>query len=180
MTLVERAKRLVLERHAHLRRISQSRQPMIEHIEEVAAMVAGATADAEIVAAAWLHDTVEDTDTTLDELHQLFGQRVAEIVDGLTDPPRFAAMPTPERKAAQAARILSKGYEVKIIKLCDQISNILSVTNDTPTDWNHAQQWAYIEGAANVALLCKGYSEGLDQKFGNAYLYAKEHYKGKL
>lgn len=152
---------------------------MLEHIAEVAEMVSTVTSDPEIIAAAWLHDTVEDTNTTLDEIRTLFGERVAAIVDGLTDPPHFIAMPILERKAVQAERILSKNNDIRLVKICDQISNILSVTNDTPLDWNTTQQWTYIEGAAKIARLCTGQSEELDQQFEKAYLYAYNHYRDK-
>ncbi len=180
MNIVEKARALVIEKHAHLHRTSTSRQPMVEHIKEVVTMVSSATQDNDVIAAAWLHDTVEDTDITLEDIKAAFGTRIADIVDGLTDPPHFASMPTAERKAAQAKRILTKSADIKLIKICDQISNIKSVVNDTPPDWNNSQQWVYIEGAAKIAKLCSGLSNALDREFESTYLYAQNYYKGKL
>ncbi|PZQ43849.1 MAG: hypothetical protein DI551_11330 [Micavibrio aeruginosavorus] len=178
--MIDKARTLVQQKHAHLRRLSRTCQPMIEHIAEVVEMVRRATDDSDILCAAWLHDTVEDTDVTLNDIRELFGERIAILVDGLTDPPHFAAMPTADRKAAQAERIASKCNDVKLIKICDQISNIRSITNDTPPDWNNTQQWAYIEGAAKIARLCMGLSAELDKEFENAYSEAKLYYQDKI
>ena len=75
-------------RHAHQRidhRRKYSKQPYHVHLEAVAGMVAAVTDDPEVIAAAWLHDTVEDTPATLDDIEAEFGKPVADLVEELTD-----------------------------------------------------------------------------------------------
>src|SRR5262249_6200576 len=62
-----------------------SKQPYDVHLKAVAELVAAVTDDPEMIAAAWLHDVVEDTPVTLDDVEKEFGAAVARLVDGLTD-----------------------------------------------------------------------------------------------
>jgi (p)ppGpp synthase/HD superfamily hydrolase len=132
MEKIEESKELATLRHLGQFRPSRSREPKINHIEEVARLVAKSGGSQEEVIAAWLHDIVEDTDTTIPEIQELFGNDIAELVDSLTDPPAFSALPLDLRKFQQAQRLLLKDDRVKRIKLSDQISNVRSVINDPP------------------------------------------------
>jgi (p)ppGpp synthase/HD superfamily hydrolase len=176
--LIQQARDLATERHAHLHMWNAARSPVIIHIAEVARYVDTHGGTEEMIAAAWLHDIVEDTDITLEYLERQFGSAISSLVDGLTDPPHFAALPLDQRKQMQADRLRSKSNEIKIIKICDQLSNVLRVTNDPPTDWSETTQFQYVQGARTVVDTCRGLNKALDQKFDEAYKTACKRYEG--
>ncbi len=130
MDLIEQARNYASIKHSHLFRPNKAKQPVIEHLEEVASLAKAAGCSKEAIDAAWLHDTVEDTDTTIEEIRSLFGSMVADIVDGLTDPSEFASLSLEQRKKLQAERLKTKSADIKLVKLCDQISNVRSVLNE--------------------------------------------------
>src|ERR1700722_4202247 len=101
-TLIEKAKEFALQAHEGLFRKNSAHEPYSVHIQEVAALVDESGGSAEEIAAAWLHDVVEDTQYTIADIRQRFGDIVAYIVDGLTDPKDYEGMPTLERKDLQA------------------------------------------------------------------------------
>ena len=103
--LVERARIFAICRHAGQFREHKAHQPFIIHPKEVAELVRDSGGNEKEIAAAWLHDTVEDTETTLAEIEEFFGPELREIVDGLTDPPEFKGLPLLVRKARQAERV---------------------------------------------------------------------------
>jgi GTP diphosphokinase / guanosine-3',5'-bis(diphosphate) 3'-diphosphatase len=160
--VLERAKRYALRHHADQRRPNLAREPVTSHLAEVSRHVADAGAPESVVAAAWLHDVVEDTGVTIEDLRAEFGDGVAAIVEGLTDPPDFATMPLPERKRRQAERVAHLSDDVKLVKLADQVSNMKSVVEDPPVDWDPGTCLAYLAGAAAVAAACRGVSARLD------------------
>jgi len=175
--MIERAKLFAQERHANLFRPNKARQPVIEHLAEVAALAEAAGASQEAIAAAWLHDILEDTPTTAQEIHDLFGAAIAALVDGLTDPQSFAALPLAERKKQQTERLKQKDQQVLLVKLCDQISNVRSVLLDPPlVDWDNQKSLAYVEGAKRIADVCQGQSAFLDQQFAAVFVLAVEKY----
>src|SRR6266567_8802688 len=98
--LVSEAADLAAHRHNGMARKGRGNEPYINHLAEVANLLATATegADAELVAAGWLHDTIEDTDTTREELAQKFGERVAALVVEVTDD---MSLPKEERRQKQ-------------------------------------------------------------------------------
>lgn len=170
MAKIEKSKNLAIARHAGQCRPNLVREPKIIHIEEVVQLVAESGGEQDEIVAAWLHDIIEDTDTNIQEIEELFGYEISQLVDGLTDPPEFSSMPLDLRKFQQAQRLLLKGNGVKRIKLCDQISNVRSVVNDPPLDWDDKKCLAYIEGAKKIADVCYGISDCLDNFFKEAYL----------
>jgi GTP diphosphokinase / guanosine-3',5'-bis(diphosphate) 3'-diphosphatase len=157
MTLLHEAKRFALRHHAGLERGNASGEPVVAHLAEVATYVAHEVADGgaeTLMAAAWLHDVVEDSAATIDDVRREFGEAVAAIVAGLTDPPDFAAMPMAARKGRQAARVADASSDVRLVKLADQVANIRSVVEDPPIAWSAEDCLAYLDGAAAVAAAC--------------------------
>ena len=169
ISLIYEAKRFALKAHEGLFRKNAAKEPYSTHITEVAMLVetSGGT-DLEI-AAAWLHDVVEDTDITLDQIRAKFGDAVADIVDGLTDPPDFKGRPIFERKTLQAERVVTKSDSVKRVKIADQISNTQSVAFDPPVEWDVEKCVRYVEGARRIVEQCDGVSIFLEDKFYVAY-----------
>ena len=176
--IVRKAKELATERHAHLHIPYTHAYPPIVHIGEVARYVEKHGGNEDMIAAAWLHDIIEDTDVTLEQIEEWFGPNIALLVDGLTDPPHFASLPLKIRKPMQAVRLLEKSNDVKIIKLCDQLSNTLRVMNNPPTDWDEATQFLYIKGAREITETCRGLCLQLDELFDEAYNKACKKYEG--
>jgi (p)ppGpp synthase/HD superfamily hydrolase len=176
--IIQKAKNLAAERHAHLHMYNAARSPAIIHIAEVAGFVEQYGGDEEMIAAAWLHDIVEDTDTTLRHIEEWFSPVISSLVEGLTDPPHFARLPLEKRKPMQAERLKTKDDRIKRIKICDQLSNTLRIINDPPTDWNESKQFLYIRGAKGIAEICRGICPELDNKFDEAYKQACKKYEG--
>lgn len=178
--LVERARSFAEGVHIEQIRKNKAQEPFINHPHEAAELVWQSGGSEAEIAGAWLHDSVEDTPTTLAEIVACFGEDVGAIVDGMTDPPDFQDLPMLERKTRQALRVISKSASVKRVKLADQISNVRSVAADPPVKWNSQKCAEYIEGARRVAEQCRGVSEFLDQEFAVAYQSAIQMYPDEL
>jgi (p)ppGpp synthase/HD superfamily hydrolase len=148
------------------------------HLQEVADLVWASGGTDEEVAAAWLHDSVEDTALTLEEIKLHCGEAVAELVHGLTDEEGMAAMPLFERKQKQVERVKMKSDSVRKIKIADQTSNVRAVALDRPLEITPEECAVYIEGAKNIAEVCRGVSPTLDNLFASAYALAAARYKG--
>jgi GNAT superfamily N-acetyltransferase len=127
MTLVDDARELALEAHrGHLRKGSQ--RAYATHLEDVAGALARCGASDELVAAAWLHDAVEDRELPLAHIGELLGPRVRELVDGVTE--RERTRPWRERKGATLERIAAADDETVLLKTADALAN----TRDTARD----------------------------------------------
>jgi len=106
--------------------------PYIVHPRAVAERVAGAGGDPAMIAAAWLHDTVEDTGTTLDDIRREFGDDIAELLDALTDKTTLADGNRATRKAMERERLSGVSDRAKTIKLADLIDNAESIIAHDP------------------------------------------------
>ncbi|HEY4526770.1 MAG TPA: HD domain-containing protein [Candidatus Paceibacterota bacterium] len=156
-----------------------ARDPYITHPHAVASLVEQSGGNAEEIASAWLHDVVEDTPVSIDEIRHEFGDAIAHIVDGLTDPPHFEGQPIALRKGWQAERVAEKGKSVKRVKLADQLNNIQFVGFDPPTHFSVTDQLDYVEGAHAIAKNCAGVSAMLDTLFKATYQKSVAAIKGR-
>lgn len=168
MNIQERAKEFARKAHEGHFLHNLTRDPMIKHPEAVAKLIKVAGGTDKEIAAAWLHDVVEDTEITIEEVAKEFGDRIAEIVNGLTDPADFAQFSHPVRKKMQADRVIAKSSSVKKIKLADQLDNV-RMAGEGSSNWNPAQRLECIEAARVVASNCKGSSDKLDKMFNRIY-----------
>ena len=118
--------------------------------------------DFEVLAAAILHDTVEDTKTTPDELESAFGPRVCALVAEVTDD---KSLPKVERKrlVIEHAPHLSAG--AKQIKLADASSNVREIGASPPSDWKPERREEYIAWARAVVHGCRGANPALEKHF---------------
>lgn len=164
MTLIETARAFALRAHDGQTRKGVLAEPYATHVAEVAALVAGWGGDATAVAAAWLHDTVEDCGVTSGTLAQLFGAEVAGLVAELTDD---KALPKPERKRLQVVRAPAKSPKAALIKLADKTSNLRSLGLSPPVRWTAARQLAYVDWAAEVVAGLPGLPAPLRAAFGD-------------
>lgn len=125
---VEKAYRLAEEAHGDQRRLSGI--PYILHPTSVACILVELGMDTDSVVTALLHDVVEDTDHTLEEIEKLFGKDVANLVDGVT---KISKIPYSNREEQQAENIrkmliaMSNDIRVIIIKLADRIHNMRTI-----------------------------------------------------
>ena len=127
-TLRDRAILFAVEAHRGTARRGK-RLPYIVHSLEAMTIAASMTDDQEILAAAALHDTVEETDVTLEELKSRFGERVASFVE--TESDDLSSGDTwHEKKRKSAARLASASREAKIVALGDKLSNMRAIARD--------------------------------------------------
>ena len=167
--LVTRACIFAIRVHFGQVRRNKAQRPVIDHAAEVARLVRESGGNDLEVAAGWLHDTVEDTPTTVADIILRFGEAIGNMVDGLTDPEEFNRLPVLIRKMRQAERIKIKSDNVKRVKVADQISNIRDVAIDPPVKWTELKCVDYITGANIIAISCRGVSQYLDEMFEEEY-----------
>jgi (p)ppGpp synthase/HD superfamily hydrolase len=162
--LVSEAADLAARRHNGMARKGRGSEPYINHLAEVANLLARVTdgADAELVAAGWLHDAIEDTPTTAEELIESFGARVAAIVVEVTDD---MTLPKAERRARQVIDAPKKSPDAKLIKIADKISNIRARILAEPSQDERDDLIDYVGWAEQVVAGCRGGNAVLDRTF---------------
>jgi guanosine-3',5'-bis(diphosphate) 3'-pyrophosphohydrolase len=162
--LVSEAADLAARRHNGMQRKGRANEPYINHLAEVANLLSAATdgSDAELVAAGWLHDTIEDTATTREELAHRFSQRVAELVVEVTDD---MSLPKDERRKKQVVDAPHKSPGAKLIKIADKISNIRARIVSDPTESEREELSDYLAWAEQVVAGCRGGNETMDRVF---------------
>jgi GTP diphosphokinase / guanosine-3',5'-bis(diphosphate) 3'-diphosphatase len=167
VTLLARAWRVAAERHVDQRRKGDRAEPYVNHLAEVAELVAEATCgrDANLVAAAVLHDTIEDTGMTHAELECQFGTDVADLVAEVSDD---ASLPKSERKRRQVAHAAEKSHRAKLLKLADKTSNLRSIAHSPPSDWSFDRRRSYLVWARDVAGGLRGVNRWLEGEFDRA------------
>lgn len=159
--LLARAFRYAAVQHAGQTRKGADAQPYVNHVAEVAARVADATGgrDAALVAAALLHDTIEDTGSTEAELRALFGDDVTALVLEVTDD---KTLPKAVRKEAQVAHAPHLSARAKLLKLADKMSNLREIAENPPADWPVERMHAYADWAGRVVAGLRGTDAGLE------------------
>jgi len=138
--------------------------PYIHHPIEVAAILsqAGTVEDSDVLQAALLHDTIEDTPTRPEEIETHFGSRVRSIVVEVTDD---TSLKKSERKAAQIAHAPHLSKDAQCLKLADKISNVFDVAFSTPVDWPRQRQVEYFDWAERVVAGLRGCNAALEALF---------------
>jgi (p)ppGpp synthase/HD superfamily hydrolase len=149
--------------HANQRRLGQAAEPYVNHLIEVADLIAGTGInDIELLMAAVLHDAVEDTPTTAAELKHRFGERIACLVLEVTDDKE---LPKAERKRLEIVRAANASAGAKIIKIADKTSNLRSLATSPPVNWSGRRRRAYVEWARQVIAGCRGLNADLEEQF---------------
>jgi (p)ppGpp synthase/HD superfamily hydrolase len=129
MTIVERARIFATAAHAAVAQLRKyTHEPYIVHPAEVVGIVATVDHTDAMLAAAWLHDTVEDTDVTIEVIRAEFGDEVAELVGWLTDVSRPEDGNRAVRKAMDREHSAMAPAAAQTVKLADLISNSRSIT----------------------------------------------------
>jgi guanosine-3',5'-bis(diphosphate) 3'-pyrophosphohydrolase len=167
LVLVLDAAAFAADKHRRQRRKDAEATPYINHPLALARILAseGGVSDAEVIAAALLHDTVEDTETTLAELEARFGSAVAAMVAEVTDD---KALPKAERKRLQVARAAHKSPGAKLVKIADKIANLRDIAASPPADWDAARKADYVRWASEVVSGMRGTNAALEAAFDAA------------
>ncbi|MCP3664283.1 MAG: bifunctional (p)ppGpp synthetase/guanosine-3',5'-bis(diphosphate) 3'-pyrophosphohydrolase [Gammaproteobacteria bacterium] len=131
--LVIKAKKYAIEVHQRIKHVRKySNQPYRIHLEAVAELVSTVTDDPETIAAAWLHDTVEDTPATFEDIESVFGSTIADLVEELTDISRPGDGNRASRKAIDRQHLAKASSRAKTVKLSDLIDNCQDICKHDP------------------------------------------------
>ena len=149
------------KKHRDQRRKDPQSTPNIHHPIGVANSLAneGGIRDPVVLQAALLHDTVEDTDTTLDEIEEHFGKAVRDVVNEVTDDKN---LPKEERKRLQVVNAPKKSKEAKLVKLADKLYNLRDLDRVVPESWTEERAQQYFVWASYVIHGLKGTNEALE------------------
>lgn len=155
-------------KHRGQRRKDADASPYINHPIALARVLhlEGGVDDVEVLCAAILHDTIEDTKTTREELEREFGAAIAGIVAEVTDDPKLGK---PERKQAQVDHAPHLSSKAKLVKLADKICNLRDMAHHPPHKWDLARRRGYFEWAKLVIDGVRGTHPRLEALFDEAY-----------
>ncbi|XP_046898015.1 guanosine-3',5'-bis(diphosphate) 3'-pyrophosphohydrolase MESH1 [Hypomesus transpacificus] len=151
------------DKHRNQRRKDPEATPYINHPIGVARILSheGGITDIEVLQAALLHDTVEDTETSIAELEAAFGQTVARIVQEVTDNKTLSRQ---ERKRQQVEHAPHSSQQAKLVKLADKLYNLRDLNRSTPIGWTAERIQDYFVWAAEVVRGLKGTNPTLEGK----------------
>jgi (p)ppGpp synthase/HD superfamily hydrolase len=164
--LILRAIDFAARKHRDQRRKDEEASPYINHPISVSLLLSkiGNLIDPEVLSAAILHDTLEDTNTTPEELEAEFGTRICELVQEVTDDKN---LPKAKRKELQIEHAAHLSADAVLIKLGDKISNVLDVTHSPPSDWDLQRRKEYLDWAEAVIKQCPRVNGALEAHFAH-------------
>ncbi len=175
MTIAESELKLLLKalsfaahKHRDQRRKDVDASPYINHPISLAGILCNEAhvTDVNVICGALLHDTVEDTDTTPEELEAEFGTAIRDIVMDVTDDKSLSKA---ERKQLQIDHAAHASDQAKLVKLADKITNLRDVANNPPPAWSHQRCQEYFDWARKVIDQVRGVHPGLEKIFDEAY-----------
>lgn len=167
MQLFINAARFAAVRHRDQKRKGVYGAPYINHLLEVAQLLTlEGIDDEEVLAAAVLHDAVEDVGVTFQELEERFGKRVASLVRELTDDMRLNSR---LRKQLEVAHAPTLSEAAQAIKVADKLSNVRAIYNSPPEGWNRARKQEYCDFARVLVHSCTQAPQGLVERFEQTY-----------
>jgi (p)ppGpp synthase/HD superfamily hydrolase len=165
---VTRALDYAARKHVSQRRKGEAQEPYINHLAEVAHLLAEATGggDSNLVIAGLLHDCIEDQGVTYEELVELFGDDVADLVRDVTDDKTLLKA---ERKRLQVELAPHKSDRAKMLKIADKTSNLRAIAVSPPSGWDEQRKRDYFAWALAVVAGCRDVNAFLEAKFDEAY-----------
>ncbi|KAJ4947377.1 hypothetical protein JOQ06_009412 [Pogonophryne albipinna] len=151
------------EKHRNQRRKDPEATPYINHPIGVARIISheGGVANIEVLQAALLHDTVEDTDTSFAELEAKFGPIVARIVQEVTDDKSLSKQ---DRKRQQVEHAAHCSRQAKVVKLADKLYNLRDLNRCTPSGWTAERVQEYFVWASEVVKGLRGTNYALEER----------------
>lgn len=166
--LLLRAATFAAEKHSKQRRKDAEASPYINHPLQLASLLAneGRVHDPVVICAALLHDTLEDTESTADELKTIFGDKVMRVVQEVSDD---KSLPKATRKALQIEHAAQLSHAAKLVKLADKICNLRDLLRSPPADWSLARKQEYFDWAASVVSGLRGHNAALEAIFDHVH-----------
>ncbi|PSR18997.1 phosphohydrolase [filamentous cyanobacterium CCP3] len=148
-------------KHSDQRRKDKEASPYINHPIRVAQLLAseGGVTDLDLLRAAILHDTVEDTETTPEEIERHFGPEVQRIVAEVTDD---KSLPKGDRKRLQVEHAPHLSIQAKQLKIADKTANVQNITTSPPDGWSLERKRDYLDWADQVVAGCRGSNPALE------------------
>ena len=168
ISLLMRAASFAALKHRDQRRKDAVASPYINHPLALACVLSGegGVSDTATLCAALLHDTVEDTDTSFDELEREFGAEIAGIVREVTDDKELDKR---TRKALQIEHAAHASTKAKLVKLADKICNVRDVADSPPASWPLQRRQEYFDWARQVIDQVRGVHPELEARFDAAF-----------
>ncbi len=168
LTILIAAAAFAADKHRNQRRKGDEALPYINHPIALAHVLAGegGIEDVQVLAAALLHDTIEDTATTAEEILEAFGETIAGVVLEVTDDRRLSKA---ERKRLQVEHAPHLSPGAKLVKLADKICNLRDIRRAPPPDWSLERRREYFEWARCVVEGLRGAHGRLEAIFDAEY-----------
>lgn len=162
--IILKALRFAAEKHNDQRRRDSKSSPYINHPIQVAETLwrVGDVRDTALLVAAILHDTIEDTDVTPDEIRREFGEEVLELVLEVTDD---KSLPKEVRKQLQIVNAPKKSPRAKMLKLADKICNVYDMTHFPPSNWSLLRKQEYLLWSEKVIQGVRGSNKNLEARY---------------
>lgn len=150
-------------KHRDQRRLDDVQTPYINHPIGVARILTeeGKVTDLDVLMAAILHDTVEDTDCTFEEIEQRFGPTVRSLVEEVTDD---KSLPKLERKRLQIEHAATSSHQAKLVKLADKLYNLRDLQRCLPSGWTDQRRVEYFKWAKQVVDNLQGTNADLERE----------------
>jgi guanosine-3',5'-bis(diphosphate) 3'-pyrophosphohydrolase len=168
-----KAMKFSAEKHRNQRRKDEQESPYINHPIEVANVLwtVGDVYDVTTIVGALLHDTIEDTNTTPEEILNNFGKDVLALVLEVSDD---KSLPKKERKIKQIKKASFLSFRAKQLKLADKICNISDIANSPPQNWSWQRRVDYLEWADSVIAGLRGVNAKLETYFDETLTEAQK------
>jgi|APDOM4702015248_1054824.scaffolds.fasta_scaffold16508_2 guanosine-3',5'-bis(diphosphate) 3'-pyrophosphohydrolase len=176
--LILKAAQFAAHKHRYQKRKDKNETPYINHPLEVARVLneEGGVTDPGILAAALLHDTIEDTQTTYVELRGQFGKRIADIVAEVTDTKSLGKR---TRKSLQVAKAGRASVAAQQVKIADKVSNLRDILASPPADWTLERKQQYFDWAKLVVDEVRDANPALTKRFDKLYAHWARRRPGK-
>ena len=162
--LLLKATEFAANKHRNQRRKDADASPYINHPIALANLLAdvGGIHNVVVLCAALLHDTIEDTETTADELEVIFGREITSTVLEVTDDKTLDKHVRKQRQVEHARHI---SPDAKLVKLADKICNLRDILASPPAGWSSERKQAYFDWAGQVVSGVRGIHPGLEATF---------------
>ncbi len=168
LVLITKAVDFAADKHRGQSRKDAVNTPYINHPISLARLLTndGGITDTNVIVAALLHDTVEDTDATVEDIGDLFGKEIKNIVMEVTDD---KSLPSTERKRLQIEHASKISHEAKLVKLADKICNLQDIITSPPVNWSLERKREYFDWAKEVIDQLRGTNDKLEIIFDDVY-----------
>jgi GTP diphosphokinase / guanosine-3',5'-bis(diphosphate) 3'-diphosphatase len=170
--LILKAIRFAAEKHKGQKRKDTEASPYINHPIQVTEILwgIGGVRDTTLLLASILHDTIEDTDATPEEIQAEFGEEVLALVLEVTDD---KSLPKEVRKQRQVETAPHKSQRAKILKIADKISNVQDIIRTPPKDWSLERRQEYVLWSERVVAGLRGVNENLESRYDDLLVEGK-------